>query len=133
MGVVRQSLAHVWVPRGPRPWADKERAAWAAETGLDPAWWTGRRRRSSVQRAPLAATLLRRGLVEAGFSHRVAIRRWLIWEGELNGPAVRNPGVRDAWQQLRGEAPTDDLGLKGFLDSWRDADRRYWELMGISR
>jgi hypothetical protein len=130
---VRGSLAHVWLPQGPRPWADAERAAWAAETGADPALWTGRRRRSGVQRAPLAATLLRRGLVEAGLSHRAAIRQWLAWEGALGGPALRNPGVRDAWQQVRGEAPSGDVGLAGLLDSWRDADRRYWEVMGISR
>ena len=134
IGVVRQSLTHLWVRHGPRPWADKERAAWAAETGLDPdVWWTGRRWRSGVQRAPLAAALLRRGLVEAGLSHRDAIRQWLVWEGELRGPAVRNPGVQDAWRQVRGKTPAGDVGLDDFLDSWRDADRRYWKLMGISR
>jgi len=133
IGLLRSSLAHVWLPQGPRPWADTERAAWAAETGADPAQWTGRRRRSGVQRAPLAATLLRRGLVEQGLSHRDAFRRWLIWEGELSGPALRNPGVRDAWHQVRGAPPTGDVGLDGLLDSWRDADRRYWEVMGISR
>lgn len=133
IGLLRASLAHVWLPHGPRPWADTERAAWAAETGADPALWTGRRRRSSVQRAPLAATLLRRGLVEAGLSHRDAIRQWLVWEGELSGPALRNPGVREAWRQVHGVPPTGDVGLDDVLDSWRDADRRYWEVMGISR
>ncbi|MBF6606694.1 MAG: hypothetical protein IVW53_14080 [Chloroflexi bacterium] len=133
IGLLRGSLAHVWLPAGPRPWTEQERAAWAAETGADPALWTGRARRSSVQRAPLAATLLRRGLVEAGHSHRAAIRAWLIWEGELCGPALRNPGVREAWRQLRGRPPRGDVGLDDALDSWRDADRRYWEVMGISR
>jgi hypothetical protein len=133
IGLLRGSLAHVWLPQGPRPWADAERAAWAAETGADPALWTGRRRRSGIQRAPLAATLLRRGLVEAGLSHRAAIREWLVWEGALRGPALRNPGVREAWHQVRGAPPTGDVGLDDLLDSWRDADRRYWGVMGISR
>lgn len=133
IGFLRGSLAHVWLAQGPRPWADTERAAWAAETGADPALWTGRRRRSGIQRAPLAATLLRRGLVEAGLSHRAAFRQWLVSEGDLSGPALRNPGVRDAWHQVRGAPPTGDVSLDGLLDSWRDADRRYWEVMGISR
>jgi hypothetical protein len=133
VGLLRGSLAHVWLPRGPRPWVDKDRAAWIAETSADPALWTGRGRRSSVQRAPLAATLLRRGLVEAGLSHRATIRQWLIWEGELAGPGLRNPGVRDAWQQAHGGPPTGAVGLDDFLRSQADADRRYWEVMGIGR
>ena len=131
---VADRLPGVWLPQGPRPWEEKQRAAWLAETGYDPSLWTGRRRRSGVQRAPLAGALLRRGLIEiVGFSHRDAIRQWLIWEGGLQGPALRNPGVQDAWRQLQGAPPTGAAGLHGFLDSWRDVDRRYWEAMGISR
>jgi hypothetical protein len=92
----------------------------------DPAMWTGRRRRSGVQRASLARALLIRGLVADGVSHRAAIRAWLGWEMELNGPFSGRPSVRRAYSWLQ-----KDYKLRDFEGSRTGSDRQIWQGLGI--
>ncbi len=92
---------------------------------------TGRRYRKGVGTARLARALLIWGLIEAGLSHRAAIRRWLGWEIALDGPLADSVVVRDAAELAASD--TDPDALREFEESQRGANEQFWVAMGIGR
>ena len=92
----------------------------------DPSWWIGPRRRSKAQRASLIRALLIAGLVFDGVPHRAAIRAWLDWEVQLDGPSSGRQSVRRAHGWLH-----KDLKLRDFEDSLAGSDRQLWRVLGI--
>lgn len=125
LGLMRHSLAHVALRK-----ASADRTPPPDWDG-DPALWTGRRRRSGVQRASLARALLIRGLVADGVRHRTAIRVWLDWEIELAGPWSRRRSTRSAWKLLRAGDDASLYALRDFEESRAGADRQLWQALGI--
>lgn len=79
--------------------------------------------------ASLARALLIWGLIEAGLSHRAAIREWLSWEAALQGPMTTR--VRRASKLAAAGAERDVL--RAFEDSIRGADKQFWAALGIAR
>jgi len=99
----------------------------------DPASWTGTRWRSGVQPAPLVRALLVWGLIDAGVSAHAAIRIWLRWEIELDGPAARSDVIRDGADLLRRADAEDRVLLRELEASQLGGVRRYWRALGIGR
>jgi len=137
LGHLRFSLAHVSLrkvsaDRTPPP-------DWEG----DPAMWTGRRRRSGVQRARLARALLIRGLVADDVPHRTAIRTWIDWEIELAGPWSKRKSTKGAGAFLQKDRrhAKGNPGPKGSWDPWYELrdfeegqaanDRALWRALGI--
>jgi hypothetical protein len=99
----------------------------------EPAFWTGTRWRSGVQRAPLARALLLWGLIDDGTRGHAAVRTWLRWEIELDGPALSSDAVRDATDLLRRANADDRVLLHAFEARELGGARRYWRALGIGR
>lgn len=104
---------------------------------------TGRRYRKSVGIARLARALLIWGLIEAGLSHRAAIKRWLAWEIALGGPAADTAVVREAWDLIAAGVDRDAAEpivtgvdrdvFRDFEESQRGANEQIWVALGIAR
>jgi len=92
---------------------------------------TGRRYHKGVGTARLARSLLIWGLIEAGLSHRAAIRCWLGWEVALDGPAAKSPSVRRAADLAASGADRD--ALRDFEENMRGANKQFWVAIGIRR
>jgi hypothetical protein len=92
----------------------------------DPSGWIGPPRRSQAQRASVTRALLIAGLVFERVPHRKAIRAWLEWEVDLNGPTSGRESVRRAYGWLE-----DDLKLRDFEDRTAASDRQIWRSIGI--
>jgi hypothetical protein len=78
-----------------------------------------------------ARALLIWGLIEAGLSHRAAIREWLAWEAALRGPMTKSSRVRRA-STLTAAGDEREV-LREFEDSIRGATKQSWAALGISR
>jgi hypothetical protein len=90
--------------------------------------WQDRPRRSGVHKESVARALLIRGLVSDGLSHRAAIRTWLGWEIELEGPWSKRRSLQIAARQLRAG---DFYALRDFEESRAADDRSLWRALGI--
>lgn len=112
IGSMRLASAHVGMRKGVSP-------------------QTGSRYRKGVDTARLARALLMWGLIEAGLSHRAAIRCWLRWEVALDGPLADSAVVRDAAELAASDADPD--ALREFEESQRGANKEFWVAMGIGR
>ena len=125
--MLRFDVAHVSRRKDIQPLPDP--TDWPYDSGF----WTGTRWRSGVQPAPLARALLLWGLVDGGTPARTAIRIWLHWEIELDGPAIGFEVMWDAADLLR-RANADDRFLLHQLEaSQLGGTRRYWRALGIGR
>jgi hypothetical protein len=104
---------------------------------------TGRRYRKSAGVARVTRALLIWGLIEAGLTHRAAIRRWLAWEIALGGPAADAAVVREAWELIAEGLERDDSepvvtgakrdAFRDFEESQRGANEQVWVALGIGR
>jgi hypothetical protein len=104
---------------------------------------TGRRYRKSAGAARLTRALLIWGLIEAGLTHRAAIKRWLAWEIALRGPAANTAVVREAWELIATGLDGDASGpivtgvdrdtFRDFEESQRGANEQIWVALGIGR
>jgi hypothetical protein len=81
--------------------------------------------------ASIARPLLLWGLIEAGLTHRAAIREWLSWEATLRGPLTKSTPVRRASKLTAAGAEREVL--RAFEDSIRGATKQSWAALGISR
>jgi hypothetical protein len=104
---------------------------------------TGRRYRKSAGAARVARALLIWGLIEAGLTHRAAIKRWLALEIEHGGPVADSAVVREAWELIAAGIDRDasepvvtgvdrDV-FRDFEESQRGANEQVWVALGIGR
>ena len=112
IGEVRLASAHVGLRKGVSP-------------------RTGRRYRKSAGIAAIARALLIWGLIEAGLSHRAAIRCWHGWEIALGGPLGASTGVH--WASNLATSGVERDAFREFEESQRGANKQFWVRMGIAR
>ena len=112
IGNVRLASAHVGLRRGVSP-------------------RTRRRYRKSAGIAAIARALLIWGLIEAGLSHRAAIRCWHGWEIALGGPLGASTGVH--WASNLATSGVERDAFREFEESQRGANKQFWVRMGIAR